>query len=266
VRDVDHYEQPALWTAAHDAHPEHQAMRFAATLALVPADARIVLDVGAGDGRVLEFLQRGGRGQVHLALDRSRSALRQNRGRPGAQANIDALPIGGAAADVVLCCEVLEHLPPAGLSAAVQELSRVAQRAIIVTVPNREPRSRSDVDCQTCGCRYNPDRHLRSFSPDDLVGLIPSFELVTIDEAGPRHPVYPRWLRVRLEHTGLLTRPGSPTCPQCGELYGASSAARSGPQGAAPAGGLRAAAERLLPRRAHPYWLCARYERERVRG
>ena len=90
---------------------------------------------------------------------------------------------------------------------------------MIVTVPNREKRSRADVTCQSCGCRYNPDRHLRSFAPEQLTDLLPGFRVDRIIETGPRQPVYPRFARLMLERAGLLRRPGTPSCPQCGARY-----------------------------------------------
>lgn len=259
--EAAHYERDELWDDRHDASIEHQRQRFEATAALVPPGTTSILELGSGDGRVLRHLATVRPGVRLHALDRSRTALRTNP-YAGPQASLDAVPFADRSVDVVLCCEVLEHLPEALLAPACAELARVAAHSVIVTVPNRENRERGAIDCAACGCRYNPDRHLRSFGPADLVGLVPGFRVAEVTEAGPRHPVYPRRARLLLEQRGLLTRPGSPTCPQCGHLYEASSAARAPGAGTGgEPGGLRSLAERALPKRRHPYWLCARFER-----
>jgi hypothetical protein len=46
------------------------------------------------------------------------------------------LPFRSNAFDVVLCCQVLEHLPFVELTRGVGELRRVASRAILLTLPD----------------------------------------------------------------------------------------------------------------------------------
>lgn len=258
VGEALHYDQESLWTGEHDADPRAQAVRFEAVARLMPTSVREVIDVGAGDGRVLKHLQRPGLRPV--ALDRSRTALRRWDG-VAVQAEIHRLPLADRSVDAVLCCEVLEHLPPAVFDAALAELARVAVTALVVTVPNREDRRRNAITCEECGCRYNPDRHLRSFSPSNLVDLFDGFRVAEVLEVGPRQILYPRGLRSWFERSGMLTRPGSPTCPQCGVLYAASSAARGGQTASGDGMVRRSPLNRFLLRRRHPYWLCARFER-----
>ncbi len=211
IGEAGHYERDALWDPSHDANRDHQRMRFEATRALIPPGTTTVLELGSGDGRVLQHLVAADPALQVLAADRSQAALRANP-FPRLQASLDAVPVADRSVDVVLCCEVLEHLPAGLYDAARTELARVARHSVIVTVPNRENRRRGAIDCSACGCRYNPDRHLRSFTPDDLTDLLPGLPLTALEEAGPRHPVYPRAARLLLERRGLLTR-GQPDVP-----------------------------------------------------
>jgi len=102
-----------------------------------------VLEVGCGEGRLAQHLvtiagNRNMRPERFVACDLELSAV-------GAgldpiielkAASIYELPFGDAAFDLVICCEVLEHLddPARGLA----EVARVARRATIVSTP-REP-------------------------------------------------------------------------------------------------------------------------------
>jgi ubiquinone/menaquinone biosynthesis C-methylase UbiE len=98
-----------------------------------------VLEVGCGEGRLAQHLVTSApRPRRFVATDVDTSAL--DRGldplietRP---ASLYELPFQDASFDLVVCCEVLEHLdvPEAGLD----EVARVARRAVILSTP-REP-------------------------------------------------------------------------------------------------------------------------------
>jgi SAM-dependent methyltransferase len=254
--DREHYEQSELWGAETVVLAADQAARAEGIQTLLPTDVASVVDVGAGDGRMLVHLARTRPELRVTALERSRSALAHVSGVPRIQGSIDQLPFPAGAFDAAICCEVLEHLPPPTLEAARTELARIAARYVVVTVPNRERRHRADVVCSACGCRYNRDRHLRSFSEADLMTLLPGFELAECVALGPRPPVYPRAVRTKLETLGLLPIPGSPTCPQCGEPHRPQ---RSSPHSAATSsqGDRYRRLRSLAPKQRRPYWLCA---------
>ncbi|WP_208027895.1 class I SAM-dependent methyltransferase [Rhabdothermincola sediminis] len=264
--EAAHYEQDGLWGTESIFTPEHQFPKLDAVASLVPGDARTVVELGAGDGRVLHHLSTVRPNLTSIAVERSLAALGHVE-RPGVRASIDAIPVRSRSVDVALCCEVLEHLPGPIFDSARRELARIAGDWIVVTVPNRENRARADIRCEACGCRYNADRHLRSFAPDDLATLFDGFEVDEIIETGPHQPVYPRWARLALERRGLLVRPGSPSCPQCGAVYPYAVAnheigpCEHGP--GSPSLGARSyrLARRFLPKARHPYYLCARFRR-----
>jgi SAM-dependent methyltransferase len=270
LHDQTFYEEARVWNEHDIVDPRHREMRLDAIDALLPHESGSVLDVGAGDGIVVDRLAETRPTDRLIALDRSFTALSRT-GRTRVQASADALPFLDRSFQSVLCCEVLEHLPLAIYEHVRTELQRVAKTHLLITVPNNENRSRNRVRCQECGCVYNPFRHLRSFRRDQLDELFPDFTLVSTSEAGPRSPAYPRLLRLGLERTGLLSRSTYPRCPLCNEIYQPVGPRFrrnvKPPTDSTPPlteGRVRnsRAARRLTPRTRRRYWLLALYRRD----
>lgn len=97
-----------------------------------------VLDAGCGEGFVAEALSARLPGVEVTAVDVDAAAVAfaEANGRFGVRygvASLDALPFAAGAFDVVVCTEVLEHLPAP--DRALAELRRVARRGVVVTVP-----------------------------------------------------------------------------------------------------------------------------------
>jgi ubiquinone/menaquinone biosynthesis C-methylase UbiE len=102
----------------------------------VEVGPRSVLEVGCGEGLLANHLVTSApRPEVFEACDVDLARVRDGldpsiRFR---QASIYELPYPDDSFELVLCCEVLEHLerPAAGLA----ELARVAARAVVISVP-----------------------------------------------------------------------------------------------------------------------------------
>jgi 2-polyprenyl-3-methyl-5-hydroxy-6-metoxy-1,4-benzoquinol methylase len=105
-----------------------------------PLGARTLLDVGCGEGIVLRELQSSLVGVRCAAIDVDYAeVLDAVRHAPGCRAQVGSayeIPYRAGSFDLVVCCEVLEHLErPAS---ALRELVRVSARHVLVSVP-REP-------------------------------------------------------------------------------------------------------------------------------
>jgi ubiquinone/menaquinone biosynthesis C-methylase UbiE len=96
-------------------------------------EPRSVLDAGCGEG---ELPRRAvlPPGVAYVGLDQNLESLREIGSGARVGGSVLALPFASESFDVVLCLEVLEHLSEP--EAALRELSRVARRAMVLSVPH----------------------------------------------------------------------------------------------------------------------------------
>lgn len=101
------------------------------------APARI-LDAGCGEGHVTAWLAGAIQGAAITGVDGRGEALAEFRARNrhlrAVQADLTALPFPDDTFDLVLCTEVLEHLP--NVQPVLRELSRVSGRHLFLTAPH----------------------------------------------------------------------------------------------------------------------------------
>lgn len=158
-----------------------------------------ILEVGCGEGRLAtELLARIEPPARFEIGDRSLAALpRDLDPRLSArQADVYALPHDDRSVDLVLCCEVLEHLEAP--RTALFELARVARRAVILSTP-REPlwRALNLARGRYVGALGNTPGHVQHFSRRGLVELVG----LALDPVAVRTPI--PW-------TVVLARPRAP--------------------------------------------------------
>lgn len=94
---------------------------------VVATGGRSCLEIGVGSGIVTHALRSFGIAVTTVDIE---PALGIDR-----VGDVRALPCSDREFDVVMCCQVLEHLPWADVPGAVAELGRVAADAIVVSLP-----------------------------------------------------------------------------------------------------------------------------------
>lgn len=160
---------------------------------LLPDGGR-VLEVGCAFGFLTRNLRRDG--FAAFGCDTAGYCLAQaGEGvRPYLQAaSVLALPYPDRSFDLVLCMEVLEHLPEELIPAAVRELRRVSRGLLLVSVPSYGPD-----DFGPYGLKYHTDPENSDWFADAAAGR--AFTRLDIDEATgePRcghltHATFPWW-------------------------------------------------------------------------
>ena len=96
-----------------------------------------LLEVGCGEGVVLRHLSQHLDGVTLVGMDIEAPSLRVARSQTSAsliQGSVYALPFAPGSFDLVLCCEVMEHLEHP--RAALAELARVTRGPVVLSVPN----------------------------------------------------------------------------------------------------------------------------------
>lgn len=111
------YDSKARWTSYwHQAHE------------VLESNPVNCLEIGAGNGTVRSYLRAFGIDVLSVDID---PALGPDR-----VGDVRALPCSDEEFDVVLCAEVLEHLPFDEVPGALDELRRVCRRRAVVSVPH----------------------------------------------------------------------------------------------------------------------------------
>jgi SAM-dependent methyltransferase len=164
-----------------------------------------VLDIGIGEGLCLERVLRPAEGAppvdprvvaaIEYRFDKARAATQQLADIRVNVGDAGMLPFPDRVADLVLCIEVLEHLPT--VEPAVAELARVTGGRCVVSVP-WEPWFRlGNLGRGKNVARLGNDpEHLRMFSPRSLrrtlersfaeVRVVPVFPWLVAEARSPR--------------------------------------------------------------------------------
>lgn len=97
-------------------------------LALQPKN---VLEIGVGNKTVANYLKE--QGIILTTLDTNKEL------QPDIVGNVLNLPLNDNSFEVILCAEVLEHLPFEEFARALKELRRVAKRYVVLSLPHFGP-------------------------------------------------------------------------------------------------------------------------------
>lgn len=214
--EQDYYESERFWQdgAIED---EGNIRRFNETAALVPEQAKSLVDIGCGNGLFLNHLQVMRPDMRLMGIDRSVTALQFVRFEK-AQGDIAEIPLEDRSFDCVSCLEVIEHLPIVTFEKALAELSRISKRYIIVSVPLAEILEENYTKCPRCKTSFNADLHLRNFSETDMQSLLVKhgYKMVTMKKTGERVKYKGHYQFRKIFHRKQFTEWRSPICPVCG--------------------------------------------------
>jgi SAM-dependent methyltransferase len=191
-----------------------EVTRINKVLSLIPDNVKTVLDAGCGDGRILNLLSEK---YALTGCDLSFKALKFLQ-FPGIQSSLDYLPFKNKSFDLIICSEVLEHLPEKVLYGTIHEFQRVSAKYILISVPCKQNLNYQRVKCPQCKQCFNGWGHLRSFTEKDLANLMGdkwkiSKYLLCRDSQTP----YANWLlNIKQKLGGGWYWDNNLLCPHCG--------------------------------------------------
>jgi 2-polyprenyl-3-methyl-5-hydroxy-6-metoxy-1,4-benzoquinol methylase len=145
------------------------------------------LDFGCGPGYFLDFLAAQGTfcTGADIVIGQGRKMLKSPKFRvPILDANKKPIPgiVSGSIQRIYLI-EVIEHLTAANLKDVLQEIRRIADPVkgeIIVTTPNQERLTESNIRCPFCAQQFHRWQHVRSFDKESLPRTLKKFGWETV--------------------------------------------------------------------------------------
>lgn len=205
-----YYEEFPSWGGEPSALDQERIVKI---IKLIPPDVSTILDLGCGDGKITNELRKVKKWSV-IGADWSTSALKYVQA-PRICCDVSCTPFKDKIFDLVLCAEVLEHLPSLVYQKALKEIQRVSRKYIIASVPYEENLNLSFIKCPKCGYRFHPSMHQRSFKKKELEELFNEFILLRISGIGKR-AIYPNIAVKLAKSLGFGSTQSYAVCPNCG--------------------------------------------------
>jgi SAM-dependent methyltransferase len=148
---------------------------------IVPQGYSSLLDVGAGSGYVAGLMTPFFERVTALDLEEPDIA---DEGIVAVKGDVTQLDFPDDSFDVVLCTEVLEHIPPESLQKACNEICRTARHCVVVGVPHNQDTRVGRTTCRSCGKKNPPWGHVNIFNEELLRRLFHVLRPARISFAG----------------------------------------------------------------------------------
>lgn len=217
--EQQYYESDEFWKEGMVAD-ESNLRRLNFSIDLVSKDTTTLVDVGCGNGIFALMLQKKRPEIDSTSVDRSETALKyvKTKSKVG---DITSLPFEDKSFDCVTCFQVLEHIPYPVYETVLNELSRIAKKSIIVSVPYQEKTEQDITQCPACHTIFNAELHLRKYFDKDVQQLFSKFGFrykkhKLIEKYNEHYLGLSSYIRFRNAHLKNKGKFRSPICPVCG--------------------------------------------------
>ncbi len=149
--------------------------RFYTMIGMINGKQLSILDIGGGDGDVASTLAKAGHHCYVMDISDVRlkkyEVKAQQQGIKQLLGNVEErIPLDDGVLDVVLCGEIIEHVPDN--DRAIDEIHRVLKQSgqFILSVPYRE--TLKPATCPNCGTKFELNGHLHTYDKDSIADLL----------------------------------------------------------------------------------------------
>jgi len=160
---------------------EAEVQRVGSLMRMLPSNAVQVLEVGCRDGFIT--LKLAEKYPSVTALDLKLPQI-DHPNVTCVRGDITSLSFDDGSFDLVICTEVLEHIPPEKLGKACRELMRVSRRYLLIGVPYKQDLRVHAMKCIHCGTINPTTGHVNTFDEQLLQTLFNDLPLGIVDYPG----------------------------------------------------------------------------------
>lgn len=209
---MDVFSNQNFWEE-YGSTPDYQE-RFEKISGFIPDGPFTILDVGCGDCSVIRNLSSNRPGLSLFGVDTFPREITQDK-FSYCQAKLPFIPFPERTFDTVISLEVLEHLED--VQKSTNEIQRLARHQVIIGVPYLENLQSLSTICNDCKQPSHAYGHLHRFSKNDMVDLLPEFNMEYYSLVGVKQRRASR-AGVFFEHrlAGAYYHAEKFACPFCG--------------------------------------------------